>query len=46
MSAITQLYSLCMYHFQNLNFNRSELRGEGAVGWVGLMEFGVNLPNK
>lgn len=30
MLAITQLYSLCMYYFQELNFNQAEQEGEGA----------------
>lgn len=30
MLAITQLYSLCMYYFQNLNFNQAKQGGEAG----------------
>lgn len=45
MLAITQLYSLCMYYFQNLNFNQAKQgrKGRGA-GLVDRLR--VNLLNK
>lgn len=43
MLAITQLYSLCMYYFQDLNFNQAKQEGRGA-GLVDRVR--VNLLNK
>lgn len=43
MLAITQLYSLCMYNFQNLNFNQAREKGKG-VGRGDQVR--VNLLNK
>lgn len=43
MLALTQLYSLCMYNFQNLNFNQARKKGKG-VGHVDRVR--VNLLNK
>lgn len=31
MLAITQLYSLCMFYFQNLNFNQAKLEGRRGL---------------
>lgn len=30
MSAITQLYSLCVHYFQNVNFNQAKQEGRGG----------------
>lgn len=43
MLAITQLYSLCMYNFQNLNFNQAREKRKG-VGRGDQVR--VNLLNK
>lgn len=44
MLVITQLYSLCMYYFQNLNFNQAKAGEKGRAGLVDRVR--VNLLNK
>lgn len=49
MLAITQLYSLCAYHYQNLIFNQAERERRAGGGDCGAAVgdgVRVNLPNK